>query len=162
MTNDREYVRAYNKAIDLISYREHFVKELESKLIQRNFDLDTVHLVISDLISKNLLNNLRAGQIYLESKKYKYGRLRLEHMLREKGLQSFEIEVLLAEIDVDDRQKLKDLVNQKKYESNMKPPYTEKDLAKLARFADSRGFSSAVIYEMIGSLRSERIVENEC
>ena len=54
----------YNKALDIISRREHSIKEVNDKL-SRKFDADEViDSVIEKLILNNLINDSRFAEMY--------------------------------------------------------------------------------------------------
>ena len=53
------YNLIYNKALDLISRREHSLKEIKDKLRLRYNEADTVEEVVDKLISNNLINELK-------------------------------------------------------------------------------------------------------
>jgi regulatory protein len=65
------YNLIYNKALDLISRREHSLKEIKDKLRLRYNEADTVEEVVDKLISNNLVNNLRFTEFYVISRKRK-------------------------------------------------------------------------------------------
>ena len=55
--NDDAYKAIYNKALDIISRREHSQKELSDKLIKKFNIPELVDSVIHGLLEKNLLND---------------------------------------------------------------------------------------------------------
>ena len=57
--NDDAYKAIYNKALDIISRREHSQKELSDKLIKKFNIPELVDSVIDGLLEKNLLNDYR-------------------------------------------------------------------------------------------------------
>ena len=61
----------YNKALDILSRREHSEKELIQKLKNKFEEHDLIHEVTSKLINKNLLNDLRFAEAYTVSRKRK-------------------------------------------------------------------------------------------
>ncbi len=156
MNKQEDYIKTYNKALDIISYREHFSLELEKKLVNKGFEREVVLAVIEEFVDKSYIDDLRAARLYLSEKKYKYGNSRLRAMLYDKGLKSEDVEIVVEEVDVSDRDKLRSIIEDKKVELGLKPPYTEREIAKLARFADSRGFRAGLIYDIIADLRRER------
>ena len=69
--NDDAYKAIYNKALDIISRREHSQKELTDKLLKKYDIPEQVNLVIDNLIDKNLLNDFRFSQTYVVARKRK-------------------------------------------------------------------------------------------
>ncbi len=147
-----EFLKIYEKALNLISYREHFSMELKLKLQKRNFEREIIEDVISLLKSENLVDDKRAAKLYIESKADKYGKNKIKANLKSKGLNYAEIESVL-ETENSEYNKLKDIIENKINLLGLKKPYSEKELSKLARFAYNRGFSSCDIYKIIVSLR---------
>ena len=60
--NDDAYKAIYNKALDIISRREHSQKELTDKLVKKYDIPELVNSGIYSLIEKNLLNDFRFSQ----------------------------------------------------------------------------------------------------
>ena len=65
------YNLIYNKALDLISRREHSQKEIKNKLLMRYDNDDLIDSVIDKLISNNLINNHRFAELYVLNRKRK-------------------------------------------------------------------------------------------
>ena len=65
------YNLIYNKALDLISRREHSQKEIKNKLLMRYENNAVIESVIDKLISNNLINNHRFAELYVLSRKRK-------------------------------------------------------------------------------------------
>ena len=55
----------YNKALDILSRREHSKNELVQKLKNKYKNIDIVDEVVSKLIKNNLLNNIRFAEAYV-------------------------------------------------------------------------------------------------
>ena len=89
----------YNKALDILSRREHSEKELIQKLKNKFEEHDLIHEVTSKLINKNLLNDLRFAEAYTVSRKRKgFGPKKISFELVGKGLREKEVESVLTEI----------------------------------------------------------------
>ena len=61
----------YNKALDIISRREHSQKELTGKLLNKFSEEELVESAINSLVKKNLLNDFRYTEAYVVSRKRK-------------------------------------------------------------------------------------------
>ena len=61
----------YNKALDIISRREHSEKELENKLLKKFESSELIDLVIERLKTNNLLNDERYAEMYVRIRKRK-------------------------------------------------------------------------------------------
>ena len=70
MTEDL-YKDIYNKALDIISRREHSSKEVIEKLARKFTSEDLINSTIEKLISNNLINDTRFAEMYVRSRKKK-------------------------------------------------------------------------------------------
>lgn len=89
---------AYNKALKLLSMREHSIKELERKLIDKGYDKDDVNQAISKLLEKNWLSDKRFAESYIRSrlKKSPEGKPFLKARLHQTGCADDEIDDALS------------------------------------------------------------------
>ena len=85
--NDDAYKAIYNKALDIISRREHSQKELTDKLAKKYDIPELINSVIHNLIEKNLLNDLRFSQAYVVARKRKgFGPKKIRYELVSRGV----------------------------------------------------------------------------
>ena len=85
--NDDAYKAIYNKALDIISRREHSQKELTDKLLKKYDIPEPVNSVIENLIDKNLLNDFRFSQTYVVARKRKgFGPKKIGYELVSRGI----------------------------------------------------------------------------
>ena len=85
--NDDAYKAIYNKALDIISRREHSQKELSDKLIKKFNIPELVDLVIHSLLEKNLLNDYRYSESYVVARKRKgFGPKKIGYELVSRGV----------------------------------------------------------------------------
>lgn len=87
--NDEFFASVYNKALDIISRREHSKHELKNKLLKK-FDIpDLIDEVITKLIENNLINDSRYAQMYVLVRKRKgFGPKKIEFELMSRGINS--------------------------------------------------------------------------
>ena len=77
----------YNKALDLLSRREHSSKEIREKLLLRFDDNTIINSVIIKLEENNLINNTRFAEAYVSSRKRKgFGPKKISFELLSKGV----------------------------------------------------------------------------
>ena len=85
--NDDAYKAIYNKALDIISRREHSQKELTDKLIKKFNIPELVDLVINSLLDKNLINDYRFCEAYVVARKRKgFGPKKIIYELISRGV----------------------------------------------------------------------------
>ena len=85
--NDDAFKVVYNKALDIISRREHSQKELTGKLLNKFSEEEIVNSVINNLVQKNLLNDTRYSEAYVVSRKRKgFGPKKIMYELISRGV----------------------------------------------------------------------------
>ncbi len=85
--SDDIFNAVYNKALDLLSRREHSSKEIREKLILRFDDIVNINSVITKLEENNLINDTRFAEAYVSSRKRKgFGPKKITFELLSKGV----------------------------------------------------------------------------
>ena len=105
--------RAFNKAVDLLSRRDHSVKELSVKLRQRGFT-DEIEVALEKLSSYGYLDDERFARNFAnELVRIKgYGKRRIEEELYRKGISRDIISVVLEETEFPE-DKLTEIIRRK-------------------------------------------------
>ena len=136
--NDDAYKAIYNKALDIISRREHSQKELTDKLAKKYDIPELVNSVIHNLIDKNLLNDLRFSQAYVVARKRKgFGPKKIGYELVSRGVnENTASDVIDAEGGWNDAA-LKAF--NKKFKAGIGKDFKEQNKQKI--FLQNRGFS---------------------
>ena len=138
----------YNKALDILSRREHSKNELVQKLKNKYKNIDIVDEVVSKLIKNNLLNNIRFAEAYVSARKRKgFGPKKISYELIAKGLLDKEIEGVLNDIGGWNQAALKAF--------NKKFPEGKSDDIKITlkqkNFLANRGFGFQEIESVFGN-----------
>ena len=128
----------YNKALDILSRREHSVHELKLKLHKKFEAISEIEEVIPKLESNNLLNDFRFAETYARIRKRKgVGPNKIHYELKNKGIkESISNEIISAEDGWEDaalkafRKKYKDGISE-----------DTKERLKQKNFLHNRGFS---------------------
>ncbi|MFW2440539.1 MAG: regulatory protein RecX [Arenicellales bacterium] len=132
------------RAMDLLARREHGVKELSRKLINKGFDPELVEEVIESLVSDNLVSDRRFCESMVHSRfNRSHGPVKVRYELRSKGVADQIIESVMDELAPDWQQALVDLIK-KKYAGSLSGTPAER--AKKVRFLSSRGFPQEMIF----------------
>ncbi len=104
-SDDREsWRKAREKALDLLSRREHSVEELRRKLLQRGLLEESVTEVVEGLQAQGYLDDLRFAESFVRFRRTKlWGRWRFLQELSARGVSgpsvSRIVEALLGEVD---------------------------------------------------------------
>ena len=136
--NDDAFKLVYNKALDIISRREHSQKELTGKLLDKFSEEEIVNSVINNLVQKNLLNDTRYSEAYVVSRKRKgFGPKKIMYELIARGV----IENIAYEA-IENEGGWKDAALKafnKKFKKGKATDF--KELNKQKTFLQNRGFS---------------------
>lgn len=139
------------KAAKYCAYQERTQQEVRDKLYSYGLYSDAVEEVLSELISEGFVNEERFAQAFARGKfrSNKWGRVKIELGLRQKGLSDYCIRSGLAEISEADYREILQLLIQKKWNSLEKEDtYARKH--KTARYALGKGYESALIWKILG------------
>jgi regulatory protein len=146
-SNQDKYKQVLNGSISLLARREYSVKMLSEKLAKKYVEADKeiIENVISFLIEKKLLSDLRFAEMYTRSKlEMGWGPQKIKFQLRNKGIPKemvSELEQNYFEVSAD---KVFELA-EKKFGNRVLDPKKAKD--KIFRFLVGRGFGFDVSRE---------------
>lgn len=135
------------KAEAYCAYQERSHQELRDKLYSWGLHQAEVEQLIAALITENFLNEERFARIYAQGKFHQksWGKQKIAHGLKLKGVSPRLIEDALKDIDDTDYQSLLEQVLRKKA-GLIKDvdPYLRK--MKLARYAIGKGYESESVF----------------
>lgn len=136
--NDDAYKAIYNKALDIISRREHSQKELSDKLIKKFNIPELVDSVIHGLLEKDLLNDYRYSESYVVARKRKgFGPKKIGYELVSRGVnENTASEVIGAEGGWNEAAFK---AFNKKFKAGIDEDFKEQNKQKV--FLQNRGFS---------------------
>jgi regulatory protein len=139
-----------HKSVDLLSRREHSRKELQQKLLQREFLAEEISEVINYLVDNNYLSDQRYSESVFRLRVNKgFGKYYIEQELRQKGISNSLITALEQQQMIDWTAQAA-VAYQKKYaDITIKD---QKEKAKRIRFLQSRGFSTDEILTVINKI----------
>ena len=142
------YQKVWDRAVGLLSRREHSEKELKTKLLNKGGgQADTIARVIQDLKQRNYLSDQRFADMFVQSRMERGdGPLKIRHELENRGIAESIIDQNLNQSDqIWEKVLLK--VWSKKFGEVM--PSNYKEWARQARFLQSRGFTSELIRKVV-------------
>ncbi len=154
MTKGKEILtwkqQAKVKAAKYCAYQERTQQEVRDKLYSYGLYSDAVEEVLSELISDGFVNEERFAQAYVRGKfrSNKWGRIKIEIGLRQKGISDYCIRSGLKEIgEADYIDTLKSLIQKKWNSLESEDTYTRKH--KTARFVQGKGYESELIWKIL-------------
>jgi regulatory protein len=145
-----DLARVRQKAIALLTRREHTRAELRRKLALP--DREALEALLDDLSARGWLSDARFAEQYVREHAARFGRDRLVAELRERGVGAADIEVALAQLEVDEAP---DELSRARALWRRKfgvPADDPAGRARQARFLQSRGFAFEVIRRVIRGL----------
>jgi len=104
LKNEAERQSAFEKAIELLSYREHSSYELKTKLIQKGFSASLAQDILRQMIAKGYLDDERFATLYFRElmRQRKYGPLMIRKKMMEKGVEGTFIDGKLNTVPADE------------------------------------------------------------
>ena len=146
MTNEN-FSDVYNKALDLLSRREHSQKEIKLKLQKKFKNSEEIYEIIEKLVANNIINDTRFTEHYINSRKRRgFGSKKISYELLSKGINESIIDSALS--NIDDWKELAKKEFNKKYKDG--PSDDFKIRSKQKNFLLNRGFSFEEIESVFG------------
>jgi regulatory protein len=134
--------------VKLLVRREHTRAELVRKLAAHGTP-EEIDIVLNELARNGLQSDARFAECYVRSQTARLGAARLRQALRSKGVAPELIEQQV--IDLPDEAQRALAIWQKKFAA---APVDAREWAKQARFLQGRGFSSAIIRQLLREVDS--------
>jgi regulatory protein len=136
-----------NRALRLLTLREHSRPELERKLAVHEEQAGQLALVLDDLEAKGFISEERVVASVVYRRSSKLGAKRVGQELQHKGISQEAVKEAVAELQTTELDRAR-AVWLKKFGQTATTP---KEKAKQLRFLISRGFSTSVLYEVLGT-----------
>lgn len=154
MTDDDVLKQARNRALRYLTYRDRTEHELRTYLAGKDFDPQTIGLVMDYLKRLGYVDDARFarqwGRYRIECKQF--GRFRLRQDLRAKGLDDALIEQTLQDLygALDEKELARDAARQKL--PRWKNLDKTKQRRRLAGFLQRKGFSGETVFDTVEHL----------
>ena len=144
--------QAYSKMAQLCSRSEQCSADIRRKIIAFELVSDVVDEIIAKLKEEKFLSDERYVKAYISDKfKFnKWGKVKLRHNLRMKGLPE---KIILNELDKIDAEKYKAVLlkTMKDKAKSVKKKTKFEKMGQVIRFAQTRGFEPEMIHRYINS-----------
>ncbi len=151
-----EYLKdALRKAASFCAYQERTQQEVRKRLDAWDIYGDDAEEIISELIVQGYLSEERFATSFAGGKfRIKgWGKRKITQHLKQRGISGYNLNKALADIKPDDyRAMLADLLEKKRGLIRDDNPLMVKQ--KLARYALSKGYEPALIWEVLGGEES--------
>ncbi|MCR4925595.1 MAG: recombination regulator RecX [Clostridiales bacterium] len=152
------YRRAYNRALDIISRREHSRFDLVNKLTQRCCDRETAEKIADKLENIGLLDDLRYSRLLLRelSEYKKMGKNRIKQEFFKHGISREIFDEIIVEVEDNPHQNIKEII-ERKYIGRMND---EKGKARAINGLLRMGYSYSDIYSVINDMNID--IDGSC
>ena len=130
---------AWNRALDLLSRREHSVLELSRKLRSKGAEEGWIDPLLERLVEEGWLSETRFAESFTRSRVAKgVGPYRIRRELQERGVAEYDIEQAIASFAAD-WERIAIMVKEKKFGTEPAEEFRER--ARQQRFLQYRGFT---------------------
>jgi regulatory protein len=138
--------KAYQRALNFISYRPRSNSEVERNLRKHAVSDEIIEEVVERLLSKGILDDVAFAELWIENRSAfrPRGRYALRSELRQKGIQDAVIDLALIDID---EESLARLATQKKLKQLAGLEWNQ-FRSKLSAYLSRRGFEYSLVSEI--------------
>lgn len=138
------------RALEYLGKREYSTQELAAKLAAYADENDDIPALVDEFKTRGWVSDQRFTTQLVHARQSKFGRAKIAHELREKGIDDALISSALTDLSIDELQRAR-TVWQKKFKA-LPQKNTENyrnEWAKQARFLQSRGFGFEIIKQVL-------------
>ncbi len=156
LRDEEERHRAFLDAVNLLSFRPRTRKELERKLVQKEYSTEIIQPVLEQLMNRNLINDREFAKQWVEERSSNKGkgRLILRQELIEKGVDKIHIDEALSEINEHDEYETALTLAKKRLEKFHDSEWVEV-YRKVGSYLVRRGFGSGMVSQVMSELKQE-------
>jgi regulatory protein len=141
------------KASSFCAYQERTQQEVRDKLYEQGVDKDLIEEVIVKLIEENFLNEERFAKAYAGGKFRikRWGRNKIIHALKQKGLSPYCIKKGMEEINGEDYEMTMEyLIDKKDKEEKETNLFKRKD--KISKYLIRKGYEPDIVWDKVNSI----------
>lgn len=146
------YQQAIEKLARYCAYQERCLQEVNTKLDAMGISHNQAQKIIQELSDEGFIDEKRYALSFVRGKfnQKKWGKIKIYHALRAKGITPSLIELALAEIDDEVyNETLNELAGQKMTALEMKEPDLLKAKQKTYRYLMGKGYESHLITDIL-------------
>ena len=145
--NEEFFATVYNKALAIVSRREHSEKELKNKLLEKFDAPEIIEQVVLKLIENNLINDVSFAEMYVLIRKRKgFGPKKIQFELMARGIDDSISSLVITE-EGSWKEAAQKAFN-KKFKNGASQEFKERNKQKT--FLQNRGFSFEEIDSVFG------------
>lgn len=141
----------YQKLASYCAYQERCVQEVRKRLEKYQLSRDETEVVLQKLEVDNFLSESRYAQSFVRGKfrGNGWGRLKIRHALRQKGVSQADIRIGLQEITEEEYEaRLQELLDKKAQRLKDELTLLERK-QRLVRYAQQKGYEPELIFRFV-------------
>lgn len=141
-----------NYGIWLLSRKEYSEKEIREKFIKKEYESNDIEEVLNYLKERKYLSDERFAESYVRyglNNKWGLGKIK-QKILYEKGISKEILNVILDELNIDESENIKSIINSKYRRLDLDDP---KNKQKVFRGLSSKGFKINDIIRAIDEIK---------
>lgn len=156
IAKDEENHQAYLQAIRFLSRRARSSKELEQKLLEKEYDIKTIEQVMEKLVKHGYLDDAHYAKMLAEQRSQSGGKGRrwIRQELSAKGLSEAHIEAAIAHIDDDTEFKHAYALALKRWGRQSDDEHIARK-RKVNNFLLRRGYSYEIVRQVLDKLTDD-------
>lgn len=143
------------RALRLLAGREHSRSELEKKLLAHEETAGQLAQVLDELRAKDFISETRVVQSVINRRASRFGAARIRHELLAKGVDREQIDEALRGLQASELERARELWQKKFGSKGEAGPLDATTRARQMRFLLARGFSGAVVSQVLRGIRDD-------
>ncbi|MDE2260203.1 MAG: recombination regulator RecX [Betaproteobacteria bacterium] len=134
-----------SRALTLLARREHTRRELLDKLAPHGASEEALDALLDELTHEGLLSDARAAEAILRSRSGRHGLLKIRQELQQRGVPAEVASTVLGAA----REGELESARQAWHKKFSHPPANAEERARQGRYLQNRGFSHAIIQQIL-------------
>lgn len=156
MDKSKARCSAFDKAVNLLAFKDRTVQEIKQKLVEKGYSSEEVEEAVEKLSYYGYLNDQNYTISYIKDNTSKKGKKLIMNELSHKGIDKNIVNDMYDSIDVDEERVIDEMMNRRFKEMDLSD---EKSYRKVVGFFLRRGFGYDNIKKVIR--RYSSFVDNE-
>ncbi len=147
MNNSRAGCSAFDKAVNLLAFKDRTKKEIYDKLKEKGYSIDEIDIAVCKLCEYGYINDERYALSYIKANIGKKGKKLIKTELINKGVDRDVVAVSLEEVFVDEYETIDSIILRRYSDVDFKD---EKIRRRVFGYLQRRGFDYGSISAAIG------------
>lgn len=146
MVNQKSRCSAFDKAVNLLAFKDRTTQEITNRLKENGYSSDEIEETVEKLSYYGYLNDENYTISYIKDNTSKKGKKLIANELSHKGIQKDIISDILSNSEIDDVSTIRDIMERRYKDADLND---EKVYRRLVGFFLRRGFSYENVLKVI-------------